>query len=129
MLGDLVEERLKERNLSVRKAAERIGIAHTTLTRVIEGHDVDLSTLVSVCRWLGVNPADVLHAEGQLDPRSELASSIAVLVQASPSLTPVFEEILHKFQDGSISSDTVDDLVRYAAYRLDIDLDGRAKDK
>jgi len=118
MLSDLVAQKLQKDHLSVRRAAAGIGIAHTTLNRILQSEEIDLETYKRVCGWLGISPADALHAEGKLGTMSELAAQLAVLVEASPSLAAIFQEVLTKQQAGAISMETVNELVQYAGYRL-----------
>jgi|ERR1051326_3777064 DNA-binding Xre family transcriptional regulator len=44
----------------VREVAKEIGISPATLSRIERGYVPDLETFGKVCRWLQVNPGDVL---------------------------------------------------------------------
>jgi DNA-binding Xre family transcriptional regulator len=44
----------------LRKAAAEIGITHTTLSRVESGKVPDLKTFGRICKWLGVEPNQIL---------------------------------------------------------------------
>jgi DNA-binding Xre family transcriptional regulator len=44
----------------LRKAAAEIGITHTTLSRVESGKVPDLKTFGLICKWLGVEPNQIL---------------------------------------------------------------------
>ena len=44
--------RRRERGLSLRAAAEEIGIGFNTITRLEKGHDVTLDSAIAVLRWL-----------------------------------------------------------------------------
>nr|MBN1228913.1 helix-turn-helix transcriptional regulator [Anaerolineae bacterium] len=112
---------MTKENLSARKTAQEIGVAHTTITRILNNENIDLQTYQQVCTWLGVNPADLLHQEGKLDEVSEVAARMTALLELSPSLKQVFEEVIAKYQDGTVSMDTVKDIMAYAAYRLGLD--------
>lgn len=122
MLAGLLRRKLEKEGISVREASRQIGIAHTTLARVLEGESLDLSTVMAVSRWIGVSPADVLHGEGKLGSLSELSAQVATLLQASPRLGAIFDELLRKFEEGVVSSDTVEDIIAYATYRLGMDM-------
>jgi DNA-binding Xre family transcriptional regulator len=50
----------KRGDLGLRKAAEQIGITHTTLSRVESGRVPDLKTFGLICKWLEVEPNQVL---------------------------------------------------------------------
>jgi len=58
---------------------------------------------------------------GKLDEVSELAANLTSLLSLSPSLKQVFGEVIAKYQDGTVSLDTVKDIMAYAAYRLGLD--------
>lgn len=49
----LCRERRRQDGLSVRAAAERIGISFSTVSRFENGEDTNESTLAAVLRWLG----------------------------------------------------------------------------
>jgi transcriptional regulator with XRE-family HTH domain len=44
----------------IRETAKSIGVSPATLSRVERGHMPDLETFGKICRWLGVDPGDVL---------------------------------------------------------------------
>jgi DNA-binding Xre family transcriptional regulator len=50
----------KRGDLGLRKAAEQIGITHTTLSRVESGKVPDLKTFGLICKWLDVEPNKIL---------------------------------------------------------------------
>jgi transcriptional regulator with XRE-family HTH domain len=53
----LVEERGET---GIRKTAKEIGISPATLSRVERGYLPDLETFTKICRWLKVDPAEIL---------------------------------------------------------------------
>lgn len=53
----------KRGKLGVRKAAEVIGVSPATLSRVERGNLPDLETFTKICKWLNINPGDVLGFE------------------------------------------------------------------
>src|SRR5436190_22657889 len=58
MLGRLAAE--KRGDVGVRAAAKDIGISPATLSRVERGYLPDLETFGKICKWLGVDPGQVL---------------------------------------------------------------------
>jgi transcriptional regulator with XRE-family HTH domain len=48
----IVRSARRMRRLSLRGAAEQIGLGFTTVQRVEAGHDMDTGTLVALLRWL-----------------------------------------------------------------------------
>ena len=57
-LGLKIAERRDERG--VREVAKEIGVSPATLSRVERGNLPDLETFGKICRWLGVDPGEVL---------------------------------------------------------------------
>ena len=46
--------------VGIRETAKIIGVSPATLSRVERGHMPDLETFSKVCRWLGIDPGEVL---------------------------------------------------------------------
>jgi transcriptional regulator with XRE-family HTH domain len=63
-LGLQVAEKREDRG--IRQVAKEIGISPATLSRVEHGNLPDLETFGKVCRWLGVDPGDVLGFGGSV---------------------------------------------------------------
>src|SRR5579863_2366417 len=62
-LGRKLLEKRGERG--VREVAKEIGISPATLSRMERGHIPDLDTFGKVCRWLRIDPGEVLGVEPQ----------------------------------------------------------------
>lgn len=118
ILSELVREKLATGRLSDRAAAREIGVSPTTIGRLLRGEAVDVDTLVKVCRWLGVTPASVLNS---YEP-SNLADSVAVVIEANPQLAATFVELVEKIRVGELSPALLRDVVAYAAYKLDLEV-------
>ncbi len=65
-LGDLLKEKRGERGL--REVSKEIGISAATLSRVEGGNLPDLATFGKICRWLQLNPAELLGVQGDRPP-------------------------------------------------------------
>src|SRR5437879_2196420 len=63
----------KRGDRGLREVAKEIGISPATLSRVERGHVPDLDTFSRICRWLKLDPADVLGMEGG-PPKPSVAS-------------------------------------------------------
>ncbi len=50
----------KRGNRKVRETAREVGITHSTLLRIEAGYLPDLDTFGKVCKWLGIDPGEVL---------------------------------------------------------------------
>lgn len=61
----------------IREVAADIGVSSATLSRVERGNVPDLDTFAKVCRWLRVDPAEVLGVE------TERAGEVAGLVASA----------------------------------------------
>jgi transcriptional regulator with XRE-family HTH domain len=122
MLPQLVRDKMKEGNgLSVRAAARQIGVAHTTLGRFLQGQQIDLDTLEAISKWVGVDPSTALDADQEASP---LEKKIAVLLQADPRLERIFTEAVDRIASGQATPELLEDLVEYAAYKLNVPKDG-----
>ena len=60
-LGKKLADRRGKRG--VRETAKEIGISHGTLSRLERGYLPDLDTFGKVCRWLNVDPGEVLGVQ------------------------------------------------------------------
>ena len=116
MLSSLLNEKIKNGNLSIRTASKLIGVSHTTLLRAMSGEIVDLSTLEKFSRWLEVKPTELLDV--MLGSKSPLADQIVVVLKNSPKLAKAFEDVMKAIIDGKASPNLVEDLAAYAAFRL-----------
>jgi transcriptional regulator with XRE-family HTH domain len=70
-LGRRLIERRKGRG--IREAAGEIGISAATLSRVERGYLPDVETFGKICRWLEINPAEVLGMERAQAPSPNVA--------------------------------------------------------
>jgi len=57
-IGPMIREQRGERG--IREVAKEVGVSAATLSRVERGKLPDLETFSRVCRWLKLNPGDVL---------------------------------------------------------------------
>lgn len=118
MIKILLEEKIKTLGVSYREAARQIGFSHTTLNRILDGGDYDLTTLIQICNWLNVNPATLLGTM-TWNP-DQLASQIAVFLQGSPEIARVVQKAVDRVITGGMSPDTLRDLAAYAAYKIQL---------
>jgi transcriptional regulator with XRE-family HTH domain len=53
----------------VREVAKEIGTSPATLSRVERGHLPDLETFGRICRWLNIDPGEILGTKPEAAPR------------------------------------------------------------
>lgn len=74
----------------IRETAKTIGISHGTLSRLERGHLPDLETFAKVCKWLRIDPAEVLG----VSPQSRSAPRAAVHCRKDQVLAPATAQAL-----------------------------------
>ena len=72
---ETIGRRLAEKrgDVGVRATAKEIGVSPATLSRVERGHLPDLDTFGKICRWLKVDPGQVLGITPQAPGRPQVA--------------------------------------------------------
>lgn len=70
-LGRKLEE--KRGNRGIREVANDIGISHSTLSRVERGYLPDLETFSKICKWLNVDPGEVLGVKTTVTTTPKIA--------------------------------------------------------
>jgi len=118
MLNEILKDELTKRGLSTREAAREIGVAHTTVARMLQGITVDIGTLQKTCDWLGIQLSTVLNVEDKSE--LGLTSKLSMILQKEPGLAGVFAEALDELENGHISADDLADIMGYAAYRINL---------
>lgn len=84
-LGRLVAEERSRRGISIRQAAEDIGIPFNTLARVEKGHVPDLPKFKRLVEWCGADIQQFFELQEKPESTSE---SIAVQLHSDPNLSP-----------------------------------------
>jgi len=125
MLPRVVQDEMDRRRLGLRPAAKEMGIAHTTLLRVLNSEPVDLDTLLKVSEWAGMSLSNMLGIEETDDEKAILATMTAV-VDADPELRGIFLEAHKALLNGEIKIEDLRDIANYAAYKLSVKQKGRA---
>ena len=117
MLAQMISERMREKELSLRGAATQIGIAHTTLKRAVDGQSLDLDTVRLISDWLGVPVSDVVDLHDETV--DEFPRRFAVFVAQYPELKEVMDDALKAYSHGDIEASVVKDIANYIAFRLE----------
>jgi len=84
LVGDLVRQKRKRENMSLREAAVQVRISAPTLQRVETGQLPTVSVLVRVADWLGVKVDDLRQRPSE-SPRGTVAQ-IEIFLRADPNL-------------------------------------------
>ncbi len=106
-LGRLARQKRADEHLSLRQAASLARVSFSTLSRVEDGAQPDLSTFMSLCAWLGVEPSRFFSPMPRRT-HSPLEEVIEHLV-TDPALTPeAAERIASVVRDlyGALARDT-----------------------
>jgi hypothetical protein len=114
MIDQILQGEIRKRGMSVRQAAREIGIAHTTLQRVMDGKHADLVSYSKISSWVGVELPTLLELKQQGDVSTQIQS----LLEKNPRLLAEFQE---RIRDGvSISPNVLEDIVEYIVFKLRI---------
>lgn len=89
MIDRILRYEISKRDLSIRGAARQIGIAHTTLERMLSGNPADLESIEKVSQWMHVKVSTLLDIDDEnptvafiscwLDKRPELRDALNLL--------------------------------------------------
>ena len=63
----------KRGSRGIREVAAEVGVSPATMSRVERGHLPDLDTFSKICRWLGVDPGEVLRMKTAVSARPAVA--------------------------------------------------------
>jgi len=122
VLGNLLAEKQKQEGISTRELGRRIGVAHTTIARIIDGQATDFDTLEKVAEYLQVNVVDLLNVGSKVETEA-LGAQVAVLCEMEPRLVEVFREAMYRVNKDEIPPEALRDIIRYAAFRLNMETD------
>jgi len=98
-LGRQLREKRGERG--VRAIAKEIGISPATLSRIERGHLPDLETFGKVCRWLGIDPGELLGISGPATPHWRVAVHFRKDQTLKPETAQALAQLIltaHRFQ-------------------------------
>jgi DNA-binding Xre family transcriptional regulator len=123
-LQDLVNLRLKEDNLSLRKAADQANVAHTTIDRIRKGEQVDLGTVKKICDWLGTPVSSILDIGNKQSPKAE---EVVALFSLNDEFLEVFYEIAEKVKSEEVDTDILNEITAFADFRLQKHLSKKRK--
>lgn len=112
MIGQILHQEIRNRGISVRKAAIEIGVAHTTIQRVIKGDTVDLKTISAIGKWLHTGTAELLN----LSENKTIKNQICYLLESNPRLEALLGQLIEK--NGMFSDEDLTDILDYASFKI-----------
>ena len=115
MLQIVLEKAMKEQGLSSHKAAEAIGVSHTTILRALRGETVDVDTIIKIANFLKVRPSELLNS---MSTDTALTDQLAVLLSHSPEFEEELRDAVERVKGGALDSAVLRDIVSYALYKL-----------
>jgi transcriptional regulator with XRE-family HTH domain len=81
-LGDRVRAKRRSKKLSIREAAEEVGVSAPTISRVERGHLPERENLLRLARWAEVQIDPVLHDSAQEARNAAVHGPAASTVEA-----------------------------------------------
>lgn len=75
---DFKEKRVMENNMSLREAADEIGVGYSTLSRLENCKDIDLVTFTKVVSWLQKNPGRYFTKDINITTLAESEGKVVV---------------------------------------------------
>ena len=115
MLQIILEKAMQEQGLSSHKAAERIGVSHTTILRALRGEAVDVDTIIKIANFLNVRPSELLNS---MSETASLPDQLAVLLSHSRELEEELRDAVERINAGQLDVSVLRDIVSYAQFRL-----------
>jgi transcriptional regulator with XRE-family HTH domain len=94
LLGDLIRSRRKAHGLSLREAADQIGVSAPTLQRVEAGQPPNSSNLVRIATWLQISVDELLGKRKATSNNVATVAQIEVHLRADPNLEPEAAEAI-----------------------------------
>ena len=123
-LQELVKTKLKQENLSLRKAGKHANVAHTTIDRVLKGEQVDLVTIEKICAWLNIPVSKVLDIKRE---ESTYKSDFPGLIALYPELGEVLVELAVEITQHNMDPTILSEIAGFISYRMQMYKDKRRK--
>lgn len=115
MIKKLLVEEMKKKGLSIRAAAREIGIAHTTIIRILDDLPTDLETMKKICLWLNVEVATILNSEDRNE--KSLVEKFSIILERNPELHQLFDEYYLKMENKEIELLDLEEILAFMVFR------------
>jgi transcriptional regulator with XRE-family HTH domain len=114
-LAELLKERMDIEGMSLRQAAQKIGVSHSTVDRALSGETVEVDTLVKIAEFVGVPVENILDVKTNPD---EVLQQIVMVTSMEPKLMETFAELAQGVLDGTVDRAVLAEVAAFASYRL-----------
>lgn len=95
----------KRAGRGIREVAAEIGVSPATLSRVERGHLPDLETFGKVCKWLGIDPGEVLRVKPSVTTRPKVAVHFRKDRELAPRTARALAELILAAQRAMMASE------------------------
>jgi transcriptional regulator with XRE-family HTH domain len=116
MLPTIISKELMNRRISIREAARQIGIAHTTLIRILGDKAVDLTTLDQVGKWLQTPVSTLLDV--RKEETSSMGQRLEFLIRQNLVLADAMEDLLNKVYGYEIDPQILEEVLAFLAFKI-----------
>jgi DNA-binding Xre family transcriptional regulator len=119
-IRQMVEQKLLAEGITIGEVAIKVGLSRATYYRFLKGDNLDMDTVIRLCKWLEVSPATILNIEA---PDNEVAtlSTIAAIVNLDPRIAALFVGLANDFREGKVNINVAQDILAYSAFKLKLD--------
>jgi len=114
MINNILQSEINKRGISVRQAAHQIGVAHTTIQRIMDGQNADLGSYEKVSRWLNIDLATLLELD---DPNSDKAR-IEYFLESNPKLLTEFNQRINN--GAKLSPDAIQEVIDFLVFKIQV---------
>lgn len=115
MLDVILRQAMQNQGLSSHKAAEAIGVSHTTILRAMRGEAVDVDTLIKIANFLNIRPSELLNS---MSTDATLPDQLAALLSHSPELEEELKDATERVRAGQLDPAVIRDILSYAMFKL-----------
>lgn len=116
MLRQLLEQEIANRKLSHRAAAREIGVAHTTVMRILNNEQADLDTVEKIGNWLGVGTSSLLGLNSSIPANPY--PHLQVFLEMNPKLAKTLNKSIEDLLSTNNNLAIIEDVLSYLAFRL-----------
>ena len=117
LISKMLGEKMRHEKLSSRKVAAKTGVAHTTIVRILDGHNVSVATLQKIANFLETDPGGLVFDAGETTSE-DVSRNIAIILGQDDELERILAKAVEKVKAELISPATLKECVRFVAWRI-----------